>query len=179
MLDWEIIEQAFHTWALAKSGLQATQIRFSYAEWVIPVRPLLTFRWISRDEPVGLSAGDGSQVVLDNPDATVEYQHIRTHSLQMDWFAYVPKVKTDAGNNASAALGNLLRTLNLQGVRQGFLDAGIGLQLISPVRDLTQIVESEFETRASADIQIQTSDSTLDQQYKITTVLPPTGTVHT
>lgn len=182
MLDWAAIEKAWADWAVAKSGLDSAYVRFAYGEAVIPSRPLLTLTWVERDTPIGQSAGDGWQVLPDNPDATVQWNHLRTHTLQLDWFALIPcapnsHTSAPASADASAALGNVLRSLQLGSVRRAFIAAGIGIQNISAVRDLTRVVETEFEGRASADITFMTTDVTDENEYKITTVDPPTGTV--
>ena len=183
MLDWQAIEKAWADWAMARSGLNAAHVRFAYGEAVIPARPLLTMTWVERDVPIGASAADNWQAVLDDPDATQVFNHVRQHTLQIDWFALIPQAPNNhtsapAGADASAALGNLVRSLQLDSVRRSFLSAGVGINTISGVRDLTRIVETEYEGRASVDVTFQTTDTTFEQAYKITTVDPPSGTVH-
>lgn len=178
-LNWQTIEQAIVAWVTGNTSLNSQHIRWAYPDAVIPSRPLLVLTWQDRDNPVGISVQDAVMPVVGNPSATQAWQHSRTHTLQIDWLALVPTSKTGANDWAPAALGTLLRTLQLDSVRSAFLAAGIGLQGISAVQDLTSIVETSYESRAIAQITINTVDQTLEQAGKITTVLPPTGTIHT
>lgn len=178
-LNVTTIEQALIAWALAYSGLTANHIRWTFQEAVVPSRPLLTFKWLYTGDSNTLSVQDSFQPVPGSGSTSQNWIHDHTHSIQIDWFAAVPSVKTDAGKSAVWALRALLNTLQFDSVRANLIAAGVGIQSIGNPIDLTQIVETEFETRASADLLINTVDMDGENAGRILTFTPATGVIHT
>lgn len=175
-LDWPAIEAVVHAWAVAASGITAASVRWSHQQAPVPARPEVVLTWLDVDSPV---RGNG---VRDErrrgASGTTElHVHDRTHTLQIDVLAAVPGAIAQAGTSARARLGNMLRTLQLESNLATFRTAGLAVWQASGARDLTALVATEFEGRASADITFNTRDTTSDTVGQILTVegltIPP------
>lgn len=179
-LNWATIEDAVWDWYSASlasvASLPAGNVVWAYQSRSIPPRPCATLQWVDRDEVIGLSNRDEKIPVTGSLTATQAVIHRRMHTLQLDVYAKVPTQQSNVGKQAIAILGEVLRTLQLESQIAAFATAGLALRDVSDVRDLTQIVETGFESRASVDLTFSTVDQTTENVGKILTVTAPTGT---
>lgn len=178
-LDWQAIEDSVWTWysgALTAASIPTSSVTWAYQSRGIPSRPCATLQWVQRDDVIGLSNRDEKIPVTGSNTATQAVIHRRTHTLQLDVYAKVPTSGATVGKQAIAILGEALRTLQLDSQIVAFSTAGLALRDVSDVRDLTQIVETGFETRASCDLTFATVDQTTENVGKILTVTAPAGT---
>ena len=166
MLDWTAIEAAVRTWIVGATGMPETSVRWGFQAAPVGPRPCALLQWTDRDNQVRgkderQPAGAGLQKRV----------HDRTHPLQIDVFAAVPTTAAGANSSAAVILGNAVRTLQSETQLQAFRTAGISVWDVSQVRDLTALVATEYEGRASIDLTINTRDTTLENVGQITSVL--------
>lgn len=179
MLSQQTMEDAIWDWyaaaCLAVASIPNASVVWSFQSNVLPSRPCATLTWISRDDVIGAPARDEKYPYVA-AGVTQAIVHRRLHSVQLDVYAKVPKSGATSGTQAVAILGNVTRSLQTEAQKYAFQAAGLALRGVSQVQDLTQIVETAFETRASVDLQFSTVDQTTENAGEILTVTAPTGT---
>lgn len=168
---WDVYAPAL----LAVAGIPNDKVLWSYQSNVLPARPCATLTWISRDEVIGAPARDEIYPTRST-GVTQAIVHRRLHQVQLDVFAKVPKSGATSGTQAVAILGEVTRRFQTIAARTTFAAGGLALRGVSPVQDLTQLVETAYETRASVDLTFSTVDQTTENAGEITTVTAPVGT---
>ena len=168
---WDVYAPAL----LAVASIPNASVIWSYQSNVLPSRPCATLTWVTRDEVIGAPARDEIYATRST-GVTQAIVHRRLHQVQLDVFAKVPKTGATAGTQAVAILGEVTRRLQTIASRATFAAGGLALRSVSPVQDLTQIVETAYETRASVDLTFATVDQTTENAGEIVTVTAPTGT---
>lgn len=178
-LSQQTMEDALWDWyavALASiASIPAASVQWSFANKPLPSRPCGTLTWVTRDEVIGAPARD-EKYPLAGAGITQAIVHRRLHTIQFDVFAKVPTSGATTGKQALAILGEVTRSLQTEATRTAFATAGLALRSVSPVQDLTQIVETAYETRASIDLTFATVDQTTENAGEIITVTAPVGT---
>lgn len=179
-LSQQTMEDAIWDWfsaaCLAVASIPTASVMWSYQSNVLPSRPCATLTWISRDDVIGAPARD-EVYPLAGSGITQAIVHRRLQQVQLDVFAKVPKSGATSGTQAVAILGEVTRSLQKQATKSAFNTAGLALRGVSQVQDLSQLVETAFETRASVDLTFSTIDQTTENAGEIITVTAPVGTV--
>lgn len=178
-LSQQTMEDAIWDWfaaaCLAIASIPNASVQWSFANKPLPSRPCATLTWVSRDEVIGAPARD-EKYPLAGTGITQAIVHRRLHTVQLDVFAKVPTSGATVGKQALAILGEATRSLQTEATRTAFATAGLALRSVSGVQDLTAIVETAYETRASVDLTFATVDQTTENAGEIVTVTAPTGT---
>lgn len=178
-LNWTSIETALAAWAASASGLATSKVLWGLQGVAVPAppdRPYVRLTWGARDLPVGNGVRDEARTA-STALGTRTVVHFRTHVLSLGYFAAVPTSAAGASGAAAAALGSMLRNLQLESTRATLAAAGLRLVSVSDPQDVSAMLETGFETRAVVDLEFMTADTTTEQVGKISTVDGPAGTV--
>lgn len=175
MLSWATIEQAIAAWAQSASGLAASNVRWGLQDAPTPERPFVTLVWGALDMQLGNPVRDEKRTT--STAGTQSIVHFRTHSLSVQYFAAVPTAASGASGHASAALGQMIRSLQTEATRAQLLVAGLRIATIGTPADVSALLETSYDTRAAVDLEFATADQTTEQVGTISTVDGPTGTV--
>lgn len=134
----------------------------------MPPKPFCTLNLTSRDVgqgSLGTGAYDEAQPVGD-VDGTWNYAHYRQHTLSLQVYS-----NTAIGDgHASAILAAVVRALRKEAVLQPLRVAGIKVTRAGSVQDLSALLDTRAESRASLDLTLATLDTDAEVIGTIATV---------
>lgn len=163
-LDWAAIEAAIATWARTASGLVFVWRRQETPR--LP-RPFGTLVWLATDSATGRAKGPGQDARLSTvTPGLVTHVAMREQTLTVQ----ILSDDTTGSGAAHARLERLLETLRGQAVQRAFRTAGIVVQSIAGVTDLSAALDTQFESLASADLILGTCATATEDLGQIATV---------
>lgn len=163
--DWTKAEDALQAWASSRSGLTAIWANQSGNR---PALPYVTLQITAGPGPIGHDAVELSVDEDAEPGEDLVVTHSGPRTLTLSVNVYATQVTT--GANALARAGALADTLSLESVRDELRKAGLTVSTVSAVRDLTQLVETAFESRAQFDIQLYARSEVSERTTFIETI---------
>lgn len=168
--SWSAVEQLLQAWVASASGIPAIWSHQSVA------RPELPFATLKHDG--GSSKGIPERDLSYDSQAPAG-QEITISTREHTEFAVSVQVFTAdvVGDNAAPAILNRVRNaLGLEGQVNAFAVQSLAMVDRGTVQNLTDLLETRFEGRASLDVRFRVSDGAADKTGYIATVGPITGT---
>lgn len=162
---WTTAENALQAWASARSGAPAI---WANQNGTRPPLPYVTLQITAGPGRIGQ---DEIALTVDatapaGQDLVMTHRGPRTITLSVN--VYADPVTT--GASAPARAGALADTLSLESVRDALRAAGLMVSTVGPVRDLTQLVDTAYESRAQFDVQLYARSEVSERTTFIETV---------
>jgi hypothetical protein len=155
-LDWTAIENALHAWLAASTGLAAANVIWSNQSNPQPARPYVTMKMLDLGH-VGRDAlthaYDPTAVPRAELTTTVDGRRELTIAVQ------VFSASTTGAATARALLTKAQTALSLPGVQSVLSAAGLAILNEGRITDLTELLETRWQSRASVDVQFNCVDS--------------------
>lgn len=164
-MDESVIEEALRAWVRKASGLDDNKIVFAEQDVIRLPIPFITLRL---GDLVPLGSADEMKQSFDatrppGEEVEVTVQGSRSFSLSVQCFG-------NSDKSARAILSKVQTALSLPSVREGFEAAGISSYEMSPVQNITALLETSFEPRAVMDIGFYCSEEVSERTTYIGSV---------
>lgn len=141
-IDWATIQSALHAWVSQSADISAT--------WAMQERPQLEYPYAVLQIIAGPNNFGEDEIVYREDGASLfaDVQGLRTMTVNVQFFtrSFLP------GEHAQAYAAIAQSAIEHPRFSQALYDAGIGVSSISAITDLSQIVGSAYESRASFDL---------------------------
>jgi len=123
-----------------------------------PAKPFGQIQVTVSDVPDGVAASADEKVRSTTTAGKLTSRFFRTHVISLQVFTD----DTTGATRADVLLGTALQKLNLEADRAALVAAGVRVQTVGSVRDLTSLLPTRPESRAQCDVTVSTVD-TLDE----------------
>ncbi len=172
--DWQAVENTLQAWAVRASGLPDPKVVWDGQSGARPKAPFVTLHRTGAHDLAPLP----EIVVSDNPDATPGAEILIDTIAQAEFLLTVQvfTVPTVGPQAAQAIAQSMRNRLGAESEFAYFDGAGLAIVETGTVQNLTGVLDTEFEGRASFEVRLRIADGFEESATYIETV-ETTGTI--